>query len=323
MRSPVPDAGVRRNYNKEVMPLPLARQTTICERRDLAYAPVEAPALLRGWHLASFDAPTVAVVWSLSFAWAAGVHLPLWVPVLLALGTWCVYVGDRVLDARRAMRSGALESMRERHFFHWRHRLSLVPLAALGAIAAAGIIFRQMPAAIRAHDSVLALAALAYFSGVHAPGAPGQRWLSRLWPKELVVGVLFTIGCALPTLTRLHGPWRSGMPLLLLGTMSLFAALAWLNCAAIDRWESGEGLRRMLASGLAPGLAPGLIGGGALAMALVSLPFSPRLSLLCAACAASALMLLWLDRQCGRLTPLALRCAADLVLLTPIVCLMR
>jgi hypothetical protein len=48
------------------------------------------------------------VAWSLNFAWAAGVNLPKWVPVLLALGTWAVYVGDRLLDARAAFRSGNL-----------------------------------------------------------------------------------------------------------------------------------------------------------------------------------------------------------------------
>jgi len=298
------------------MPLPLARQTTTYERGSRTLAPVEAPALLRWWHLASLDAPTVAVVWSLSFAWAAGVHLPLWVPVLLALGTWCVYVGDRLLDARRALGSGTLEVLRERHFFHWRHRYVLVPLSGAAAIAAAGIIFNQMPTTIRAHDSVLALAALAYFSGVHAPGAPGQRWLSRLWPKELAVGVLFTVGCVVPTLTRLHGMPRGAAPLaLLLAAMSCYASLAWLNCTAIDCWESG--VRSDLA------LKAGLIGTAALLFGFLSIPFSARLSLLCAACATSALLLALFDRQRGRLTPLALRGAADLILLTPIVCLLR
>ncbi len=64
------------------------------------------PRALHLWHLASLDAPTVAVVWTLAFAWAAGVHLDRWVLVLLASGTWTVYVGDRLLDAHRAIRVG-------------------------------------------------------------------------------------------------------------------------------------------------------------------------------------------------------------------------
>src|ERR1035441_1521773 len=79
---------------------------------------LNAPVLLRLWHLGSLDAPTVAVTWSLAFAWAARVQLPAWVPILLALGTWAVYIGDRLLDARTAMRSGNLHRLRDRHFFY-------------------------------------------------------------------------------------------------------------------------------------------------------------------------------------------------------------
>jgi len=45
-------------------------------------------------HLASLDGAHVAVAWSLGFAWAAGVALPAWVPALLALTAWAVYIGD-------------------------------------------------------------------------------------------------------------------------------------------------------------------------------------------------------------------------------------
>jgi hypothetical protein len=92
------------------MPVPLATLSTaqarLASNAQTALAQLDAPVLLRLWHLMSLDAPTVAVIWSLSFAWAAGVHLPRWIPVLLALGTWAVYVGDRLLDTRSALRSG-------------------------------------------------------------------------------------------------------------------------------------------------------------------------------------------------------------------------
>ena len=296
------------------MPLPLARTATTCESARPSSGAADARAWLRYWHLASLDAPTVAVVWTLSFARTAGVRLPLWVPVLVALGTWCVYVGDRVLDATRALTSGGIESLRERHFFHWRHRRALVAISGLAGVVAASIIFSQMPATIREHDSVLALAALAYFSGVHAPGSR-PKWVARLWSKELLVGVLFTVGCALPTLTRLSGAMSGRDSVALLLAMSLFAALAWLNCAAIDHWESGERSRMTL-----PG---GLICAGSVVAAFLCVWFGLRISLLCAACAGSALLLAWLDGKREELTPLTLRCAADLVLLTPIVCWVR
>jgi hypothetical protein len=276
---------------------------------------LRAPLLLRWWHLASLDAPTVAVVWSLSFARSAGVHFPSWVPLLVGLGTWCAYVGDRILDAGSALKTGKLESLRERHFFHWRHRRVLLPVAACAALASAAIVLAQMPTVIRARDSVLALAALAYFSIVHVPRLR-PRWF-KLHSKEVLVGTLFTAGCALPTLTRLGDILPSVASVIFLFlAIGLYAALAWLNCWAIDRWEAGVVSRSTT-------LPARFIGAGAAVLALPAALFVPRLSILLAACAASALLLGLLDLQRGRLTPLTLRCAADLVLLAPIICLVQ
>ncbi|MGD0347604.1 MAG: hypothetical protein ABSA85_12650, partial [Terracidiphilus sp.] len=140
-----------------------------------------APRALGFWHLASLDAPTVAIVWSLAFAWAGHVHLPLWVPLLLALATWCVYVADRLLDARAGLRVPARHTLRERHLFHWRYRRVLLPMAIAAACAAAGIILALMPPMARARDTVLAAAALAYFSGVHS-GRKAWKFHLR-WPQ--------------------------------------------------------------------------------------------------------------------------------------------
>ncbi len=276
----------------------------------------DAPMPLRLWHLASLDAPNVAVVWALAFAWAGGIRLPAWVPALLALGTWTVYVGDRLLDARAGLTSGAVERLRERHFFHWRHRRVLTPLAVVAGTAASGMIALFMPMAIRERNAVLGAAALAYFSGVHAPGL---RWL-RLLPKELVVGVLFTAGCALPTMTRMR---LSGLPDAALGGLrapvTLYAALAGLNCHAIEWWEAERMERspQLFAASAALGCA-----GVGMTLLLASMA-EPRLAALAACAAGSAGMLACLDRRRARLSPLALRTAADLVLSAPIVCLMR
>ena len=55
-----------------------------------------------------------------------------------------------------------------------------------------------------------------------------------------------------------------------------------------------------------------------LLLAAVLVAFQPRSAALVAAGAASALLLALLDRLRNRLTPVALRAAADLVLLTPL-----
>jgi hypothetical protein len=273
-----------------------------------------APAPLRLWHLASLDAPTVAVAWSLGFAWTAGVRLPAWVPVLLALVTWSVYIGDRLLDARSALRSGRLHRLRERHFFHWRHRRILAPLAVVAASTAAAIIFALMPLTTREHNSVLAVAALAYFSGVHSR-KKAPTWLAPLLSKEFLVGVLFTAGCALPVLSRFRQSPALGSTIEhFLVPVVFFAALAWLNCRAIERWESGNpstSPSRILASAM-------LLGFTGLLLAAFLVPAQPRSASLLAMGAAAALLLAPLDFLRDRLTPLTLRAGADLVLLTPL-----
>lgn len=267
----------------------------------------DAPAPLAFWHLASFDAPTVAVVWSLAFAWAAKVQLALWTPVLLALVAWSVYIGDRLLDARSGLRSPELHELRERHFFHWRHRYVLLPLAACSALAAAGIVLEYMPLRARVPNSMLGVAALAYFSGVHS-----RRRLPRVFTKEFLVGAIFTAGCALPAWLRLRASGVHAWPLL--APAVYFAALAWLNCHAIGRWEAGNA--RPLAAGVQPlGVALALAG---FTLACAAPEADARAAALLIAGAASALLLAVLDRVRGRLSPLALRALADLVLLTPL-----
>jgi hypothetical protein len=294
------------------MLLPLASSSKEDQRTRVAPALLDAPPILRLWHLASFDAPSVAVVWALSFAWAAGVRLPGWAPILIAVVTWSVYVADRLLDARSALRAGDDGGLHDRHFFHWRHRRILAPLSAAAACLAAILILLQMPLAARERNSVLAAAALVYFSGVHGvEWLP--RWIRRIGSKELAVGVLFTAGCAMPTVSRMHQtPMFLARFLVVLG---LYAALAWLNCTAIDCWESGR-----LGAVQLVGWALGVIG---VLLAASLWAGEPRVALLALSGAASASLIALLDRWRDRLSPLALRCGVDLVLLTPLVCLAR
>ncbi|MDE3063262.1 MAG: hypothetical protein KGJ51_09400 [Acidobacteriota bacterium] len=303
----------------EDVPLPLANsdeQVCIYPPCENAGRRMEAPAALRLWHLTSLDAPTVAVVWALAFARAGGIRLPLWVSALQALGAWTVYVGDRLLDARSGLRRGAGHTLRERHFFHWRNRYVLAPLAACAAAAAATMIVFLMPIAIGERNALLGAAALVYFSGVHAPGR--RKW--QPLPKELLVGVLFTAGCALPTLTRLRMLGAGWTELAsLLGAAAVFAALAWLNCYAIERWESGTS-----AGTIAPWKAAAVLAIVSLCLGvLLAWKGDVRIAVLMATASAGAMLLALLDKERARLTPVALRAAADLALLTPLVWLLR
>ena len=299
------------------MALPLANPPKLCESSFNCIPAVRSwvSCVLQLWHLASLDAPTVAVVWALAFAWAVGVRLATWVPLLLACGTWTVYVGDRLLDAYRAIRSEDLRALRERHYFHWRHRRSLIPTACITAAIAIALIAVRMPAGIRHRDSVLAAAALVYFSGVHLT-ARLPAWLrnlgsrklvsQKLITKELLVGFLFTTGCIAPAIARVHivdWPFRA--------CFTIFVLLAWANCSAIESWESSRRssgvLQRTTVLTIACVAAFG-------ALAFVNW----RMSALACSAGISALLLALLDRKRAVISPLTLRALADLALLTPL-----
>ena len=261
------------------------------------------------WHLTSLDAPTVTVVWTLAFAWAAQVHLPPWLPAALALAAWSVYIGDRLLDARNAR-----TPLRERHHFHWRHRRVFAPIALVSGGAAAGVFLYFMPLAARGRNSVLAAAALLYFSSVHSPWQTSlQRFRFRV-PKELLVGILFTLACATPTWARSLAPER----LELLAPIVAFIALAWLNCAAIEEWESGvTSTRSSRIFPLGVSLAAACV---VVAWIPVTLGYPLQAALLVAA-AVSAALLAWLDGRRHSMSRVELRATADLVLLTPLMLL--
>lgn len=322
------------------MPLPLVLTPAperISDSIENAQQLCDAPRAIGFWHLASLDAPTVAVVWSLAFAWAGRVHLPQWMPLLLALASWSVYVVDRLLDARAGLHGPARRALRERHRFHWRHRRVLLPMATLAACAAASIVVALLSPMARERDSLLAAAALAYFSGVHSERnahQPPMRWPRSFPAKEFLVGVLFTAGCALPAWHLPHafawpgyGVWTFWIPAV------YFAALAWLNCSAIAHWEATvrhratrfASPRQQRRDGKPEPSAIFLVGaslaGGGLALAVAGASMHPRSAALLACGSASALLLALLDRSRAQFTAIALRAAADLVLLTPLLLL--
>ena len=271
---------------------------------------LDAPAPLRLWHLTSLDAPTVAVVWTFAFAWAVHIALPLWLPIVVGLSAWSLYIADRLMDARQTQNAvcahpQTAQSLRTRHHFHWRYRRILLPVALAAAIAALALVLRFMPIPARERDSVLAVAALAYFGSVHLPKQPRKFSI----PKEFLVAVLFTLACATPAWTRLHAH-----RITLLAPVLCFMALAWLNCLAIEAWESGMAPQRTTIRRLGLLLAASTL----LAAIIAAASHQLRIAALLAAAALSATLLAFLDHRSSRLRPLALRIAADLALLTPI-----
>ncbi len=242
--------------------------------------------------------------------------------MLLAFGTWAVYIIDRLLDARAGLRSGSFHAFASATSSTGVIAAYFLRSPSAAACAAAAIIIAYMPASVRQHNSAFAVAALAYFSSVHALHQPPNHRLrgslSRaLHIKEFLVGVLFTAGCALPTLSRFHGiagpATKSGH---LIAAIALFAALAWLNCRAIEHWESNPAPSRIPVAAI-------VLGSIASLLANFLIHAQPRTAALLAAGSVSAFLIAALDYFRPRLTPIALRVAADLVLLTPLLLLAR
>jgi hypothetical protein len=322
------------------VPLPLAQSRTPL-RAALHIAPaqriVDAPRAVALWHLFSLDAPAVAVAWSLGFAWAEDLHLRWPIPLALALTTWTIYIGDRLLDARTAMRSSAKTSLRERHFFVWRHRSFLAPMAAGAACCAAAIAVAAVPSIVFEHGVLVAAASLAYFYGVHVltKREAARFWAllpTRLVKKELFAALLITAGCILPSWSLFHDTAEKSSAIWLLWIPCLYlAGLMWLNCWCIEMWESmpAESRQWRTRSGRSarttpdPFEAAALLGLCGLVLSFLAPAAQQRSAELLAAGSASALLLALLDRLRFRMTPLALRAAADLVMLTPLFLILR
>ena len=263
--------------------------------------------LAEWWHLLSLDAPTVAALWSWFFVRAVHVHLSLLQALLLPLGTWLLYAGDRILDGLHQHQDDLL---RERHHFHARHRVAFLWTGSFLIVPLTwSVLTRMRPEALR-EDSLLGLLALVYLVAVHLWAAP------RL-PKELAVAVLFAAATAVPAWSRLGA--GASTPLgkeQLAPAVIFFALLCWTNCVGIEKWEGGKPhpTTRWASLHLRP-----IVAGIAL-LSIVAALLAPSRGLMTVYLAAllSSGLLFALDARSSRFSPLHLRIAADAALLTPL-----
>jgi hypothetical protein len=259
--------------------------------------------LVAWWHLLSLDAPTVAALWAWFFAHAMHLHFSPLQAFPLALATWLLYVGDRILDGLHPTDIGRL---RERHHFHARHRVTFLIVGALLFVSLAWPLITHMRAEALRDDLFLGVAALLYLLAVHRFHAP------RL-PKELAVALLFAAGTAIPAWSRL-GAWPGKEQLA--PAVLFFAGLCWVNCVGIEKWESGQVNTLSHWAGVHLRAIVTMIALFALAAALLA----PSRGLMAVYLSAvlSSVLLFTLDARSSHLPPLYVRIAADAALLTPL-----
>jgi hypothetical protein len=260
--------------------------------------------LAEWWHLLSLDAPTVAALWSWFFVRAMHLHLSLLQSMLLPLGTWLLYVADRILDGLRQSHRALL---RERHHFHARHRIAFLWAASLLAVLLAwSVLTRMRPEAIR-DDLWIGVFALLYLLAVHG----GVRRL----PKELAVAILFAAATAVPAWSRLSAAGGLGKGQLA-PAIIFFALLCWINCVGIEKWEGGN----LYATTRWASLHLRSIVTMIALFSLIAALLAPTrgLAMLYLAPLISSALLFALDAHSSQLSPLHQRIAADAALLTPL-----
>ena len=230
--------------------------------------------------------PTVAVVWQRFLGWAFDSPVPAVASVVLGLTVWSIYLADRWWDAR----SGPVHQ--PRHTFAAAHPGLIVVSAAAALLVSAGFTF-TLPIEYFTVGGIVAVLVAAYFGLVHLlkPNTVTARG-----GKEMLVGLLFAAGVAVPLVAAGHDIVRW------LPATAGFGVICWLNCRVIDRWEgdvTGDDTRE-----------PSL---GITAVVLASLvprPLPSRSRLLRHSCSRC----IWPTQD----RPRVVRVLADVVLLTPL-----
>jgi hypothetical protein len=235
----------------------------------------------------SLDAPAVAVVWQRFLGSSFGVMVPVLASVVLALVVWGIYLTDHYFDACAGMDG------QTRHQLAAAFRGRIAGLA-IGSLFAAATLSMALPASYLIAGGILASLVCAYFALVHISVL---KRATAHGEKELLVGLLFATGVAVPLLAEHPEPssWFASV----VG----FGLVCWLNCRLIDRWEEGmaggdiQSLVIALAAALCAEAAP-LVVGSAIA-----------------ACT-GLLILLHLVHQ--RIGPRPARVLADVAMFTPV-----
>jgi hypothetical protein len=247
-------------------------------------------------NLLSLDAPAVALVWQRLFARCFRAPIATSTALLLVASVWLIYAADRALDAWHG------DAGAPRHRFYKAHWRLFLPLWMIVFAVSVWMALTQLPAVLLWRGLTLLSAVVVYFIGVHA----GNWSLQALWPKEASVGLLFALGASLVAWTNIRTPFDAA-------GIALFFVLCWINCAAIQKWESGDTacMKQMWRIDGMAMIAAALAG-------LLLLVHQPALG---AAEMASALALVLLDRFWRRFSLDALRVLADVALLSPLLLL--
>jgi hypothetical protein len=167
----------------------------------------------------------------------------------------------------------------------------LLPLWILVLAAGSALAWTRLTPELLLCGIALATVVVAYFVLLHL-GVLQKT-------KEAAVAVLFALGATLSA-------WPNVRTAVDVEAIALFSCLCWINCVAIEHWESAGEKRWPIAAAA-----------GVVALAAVALLFTGR-PVLGGAVIASALCFVMLDCGRRRFSRDALRVLADVALLSPL-----
>lgn len=273
-----------------------------------AHSPKRHPVWLYP-NLLSLDAPVVAVAWLhiLTISWR--LYVPWQAYTSLALGTWVIYAGDRLLDASIAQTTGQV--LEPRHKFHRQYKLAFAVAIGIASLAALVLAIRTMPMPFYSHLFLGAVLVGAFFGlSLATDQSPGNHSLL----KNIIAGFTFAYGTAMTA--HVFRPSLGIHDLLTAPEFLLFALLCILNISAIDIWEhsarsNDEEIKASDEISLT--FPTALLAAAAIYFALRS---GHERSFHYAILTAAGLMHV-LNRQRDRLSANALRAFADFILLIP------
>lgn len=264
-------------------------------------------------NLLGLDAPLVAVSWQLLFARCFGVSLPPIIHLILGLSVWCIYLADRLYDAKRAQ---SFSNTTPRLTFTKDHFKVLVMAASVAGFVNLILILRVVPSSLLVHG--LGTAAILAFYYVFRFSSSEK--LASLIPREITCGMVFAIGSAISTFS--YGRLET-TDFRFLGAVAMLGLVCSASCILISVWERDSDINagdRSISSEK-PGvptsirrLLPPLV----LLYVVVAFfdPWQIHVS-----AGLSALALYFLVRFEKETSPILLRVLADGVLLTPLLLL--
>lgn len=181
-------------------------------------------------NLLGLDSPAVAVSWQILFSRAFDTEFPMVLHLILGLSVWCIYLADRLYDT---LRTDAAAMATDRHRFTRRYFKPLAAALCIAAAANLALIIRCVPQNLIVSGLITA-ALLGVYYVIRLRG--GAR-LAALIPREILCGMLFSLGCVI-TPHAYAEPGTIGVRFWL-GAFLLGLACS-ASCILISIWEREE-----------------------------------------------------------------------------------